>query len=597
LDSKTGLISGSPSPSGTFTFTVVVADSASHATQTFNLAVETQAAGGNYDGPAELPRVYVKSAMTDTPASRETILVNAGGNLQAAVNSENCGDTVELQAGVAFIGAFTLPAKSCDDNHWIIIRTSAPDSALPPEGTRITPCYAGVSSLPGRPAFNCGSTANVMPKISMGAISGSGPITFASGANHYRLLGLEITRPLGSQVIFSLAHMQNGGPTDHIVFDRVWMHGTAQDETARGIALGGSTYVAVVDSFFSDFHCISITGTCTDAQAIMGGLGDLPMGPYKIVNNFLEAAAENILFGGGAANLTPGDIEVRHNHMFKPQSWQRGQPGYVGGTNGNAFIVKNLFELKNAERVLFEGNVLENTWGGFSQVGFGILLSPKSQSNLCPLCTVRDITLRYNKVSRTGAAMQIINALSDAGGAAKEGSHYSIHDLVFDDLKYSPCYGCDGNLFQISGASAFLLNHITLSHITAATDRANSFGLIGGAAGPYNMVFQDSIMGTGAYNLVHGGCSAGLDPLATLNTCWAAPYVFDHNVLAGGTGAWPAGNFFPLNMNAIGFVNFAGGINGDYRLSPASPFKGKAGDGKDPGADIDAVNQATQGAQ
>ncbi len=597
LDSKTGLISGTPSPSGTFTFTVVVADSASHATQTFILAVETQAAGGNYDGPAELPRVYVKSAMTDTPASRETILVNAGGNLQAAVNSANCGDTVELQAGAAFTGAFILPAKSCDDNHWIIIRTSAPDSALPPEGTRITPCYAGVSSLPGRPTFNCGSTANVMPKISMGAISGSGPITFASGANHYRLLGLEITRPLGSQVIFSLAHMQNGGPTDHIVFDRVWMHGTAQDETARGIALGGSTYVAVVDSFFSDFHCISVSGTCTDAQAIMGGLGNLPMGPYKIVNNFLEAAAENILFGGGAASLTPGDIEVRHNHMFKPQSWQRGQPGYVGGTNGNAFIVKNLFELKNAERVLFEGNVLENTWGGFSQVGFGILLSPKSQSNLCPLCTVRDITLRYNKVSRTGAAMQIINALSDAGGAAKEGSHYSIHDLVFDDLKYSPCYGCDGNLFQISGASAFLLNHITLSHITAATDRANSFGLIGGAAGPYDMVFQDSIMGTGAYNLIHGGCSAGLDPLATFNTCWAAPYVFDHNVLAGGTGAWPAGNFFPLNMDAVGFVNFAGGINGDYRLSPASPFKGKAGDGKDPGADIDAVNQATQGAQ
>src|SRR6266704_694082 len=102
LDSKTGLISGSPSPSGTFTFTVVVADSASHATQTFNLAVETQAAGGNYDGPAELPRVYVKSAMTDTPASRETILVNAGANLQAAVNGANCGDTVGLRAGAAF---------------------------------------------------------------------------------------------------------------------------------------------------------------------------------------------------------------------------------------------------------------------------------------------------------------------------------------------------------------------------------------------------------------------------------------------------------------------------------------------------------------
>ena len=33
---------------------------------------------------------------------------------------------------------------------------------------------------------------------------------------------------------------------------------------------------------------------------------------------------------------------------------------------------KNLFELKNAQRVLFEGNILENSWGGFSQRGFAI---------------------------------------------------------------------------------------------------------------------------------------------------------------------------------------------------------------------------------
>jgi len=48
--------------------------------------------------------------------------VNAGGNFQAALNSASCGDTISLQAGAAFTGTFTLPAKSCDDNHWIIIR-------------------------------------------------------------------------------------------------------------------------------------------------------------------------------------------------------------------------------------------------------------------------------------------------------------------------------------------------------------------------------------------------------------------------------------------------------------------------------------------
>jgi len=48
----------------------------------------------------------------------------------------------------------------------------------------------------------------------------------------------------------------------------------------------------------------------------------------------------------------------------------RGQPGFVGGRDGNPFIVKNHFELKNAIRVLFEANVLENTWGGFPKRGF-----------------------------------------------------------------------------------------------------------------------------------------------------------------------------------------------------------------------------------
>ena len=45
------------------------------------------------------------------------------------------------------------------------------------------------------------------------------------------------------------------------------------------------------------------------------------MGPYKIINNFMEAGAETILFGGGPAKFAPTDIEIRRNHMFKPLTW------------------------------------------------------------------------------------------------------------------------------------------------------------------------------------------------------------------------------------------------------------------------------------
>jgi len=83
-----------------------------------------------------------------THRSGTKIPVNAGGDLQAALNSAHCGDTIELQAGATFPGTFVFPAKSCDSGHWVIVRTSAPRQRFAARGQRLTPCYAGVTSLP-----------------------------------------------------------------------------------------------------------------------------------------------------------------------------------------------------------------------------------------------------------------------------------------------------------------------------------------------------------------------------------------------------------------------------------------------------------------
>jgi len=45
----------------------------------------------------------------------------------------------------------------------------------------------------------------------------------------------------------------------------------------------------------------------------------------------------------------------------------------------------------------------------------------------------------------------------------------------------------------------------------------------------------------------------------------------------------------------IGFVDFNNGNGGDYRLAVNSKFKGAGVDRKDVGADIDAIEKATQG--
>jgi hypothetical protein len=584
-------------------------------TALFTRAQEPGAAG-NFDGPAELPRVYIKSSVADTPAPGKVIRVKEDGNLQQAFDTAACGDTIELPAGASFPGHFRITKKDCDDAHWIIIRTADADKNLPPEGTRVSPCYAGVTSLPGRPDFHCDTPKQAMARIAFSGKGGSGPILFADGVNHLRFEGIEITRESPGAAVSALVGPQEGAAIDHIILDRVWAHGTAQDETTRGVYLTGARYVAVVDSYFSDFHCIARAGACTDSQAIAGGGGSHPMGPFKIVNNYLEASGENIIFGGSSATETPADIEIRRNHLFKPLIWMPGADGFVGGASGNAFIVKNLFEVKNAKRVLFEGNILENTWGGFSQTGFAILLTPKNQAigknNVCPLCQVTDITIRYNKVSHMGSGMQIANGLSDNGGAATAGERYSIHDVVFDDI--------DGQKYKGFGAFLVVLSQtpplrdVKIDHITAFPPRVfMNIGIRNDVNKPANFALTNSIISAGEREITSAGggpsnCAFQAPhrgPTEILKNCFT-PVTFSKNAILGGGGGWPSGNAYPKDLDAVGFANPNNGKGGDYRLcrgkgEPASSCKaeskyvGAGSDGKDLGADVTAVDKATAG--
>ena len=609
LDKSSGLISGTTSQTGNFNLGLSVTDANSQtANSSLPLAISEAQTSGNFDGPAELPRVYVQSALADTPAPGTVISVAKGGDFQQALNTIKCGDTIELQAGAVFVGSFIMPALGCDDAHWIIIRTSSPDSSLPAEGTRITPCYAGIASLPARPPFNCSSVKNVMAQLQYGG-NASGPVTFSNGANHYRFIGLEITRTPATGVVYNLVFNQQGA-ADHIVFDRSWLHGTAQDETERGIMLAGSQYAAVVDSYFSDFHCVSKTGDCVDAQAIAGGLGSLTSGPFKIVDNFLEASGECILLGGGTATITPTDIEIARNHMFKPMTWMQGQPGYVGGRNGNPFIVKNLFELKNAQRVLFEANILENAWGGFSQAGFGILLTPKNQAigtgNVCPTCQVTDITIRYVTVSHVGGGMQIGNGISSNGGAPLAGERYSIHDVTIDDIDEVK-YNGYGTFAQVSmGDGSPLLQHVWINHVTAFQPNVmlNLGDDLAVNAKMNDFVFTNNIVnaGTSPTKTTGGGtsnCAYYPQPVTSLPACFHT-YSFSHNAIIATPSnfppsQYPSGNSFPASPTAVDFMNYNGGNGGDYELQPSSPYKGAGTDGKDMGADVSAIQTAIAG--
>jgi hypothetical protein len=610
LAATTGVLAGTTGARGAYAFTAKVTDAASKSdTHNFTLTVSpasTPPVTSNFDGPAELPRVYLNTTLASTPAPGAVISVSAGGDLQAALDSASCGDTIELQAGATFTnsGLLTFPAKSCDNGHWIIVRTSTPDANLPPEGTRMTPCYAGVGSLRGRPAFSCSQPEHLLATLNYSG-TGSGPITFGNGANHYRLIGLEITRtPNNGKAVTALAGPEVAGSMNWIVLDRCYIHGTPSDETRRGVEMSGGTNIAVQDSYVSDFHC-SVQGTCTDSQAVSGGDGTLPSGPYRIVDNFLEAAGEDIIFGGGAATQSPADIEIRKNHFFKPMFWMPGQPSFAAP----AFIVKNHFELKNAQRVLFDSNVLENTWGGYSQFGYSVLLTPRNQNgiggtNVCPVCQVTDVTIRFITISHVGGVFEIANAITLPNGLPLHGERYSIHDVIADDIDGVKYTGY-GTLAQVSTIAVPVLQSVTINHVTAFPPR-ELFNV--GAPTPVKMPgfnFTNSIVTAGEYPMWStggtGNCANVDIPLSTIEQCFSGFSFSGNAILAApaeySPSKWPTGNFFYSTPESMNFVNYNNGSGGDYHLLPFSPAKNAGSDGNDLGANVDAVLAAISGVQ
>jgi hypothetical protein len=563
---------------------------------------------GEKDGVAELPKTCYYTALDGTPSPGKQIQVDGNTDLADAVEKAKCGDTLLLPAGSIY-EVRDLPAKKCDDAHYITIRTSTPDSKLPPEGTRVTPAWAGVTSLPGRPAFAqpAGGPAKLMATIVVKNPSG------ASVGDHVRFLGIEWT----SRVDIPISRLIAVEHGDHVVIDRNYIHPAEGAEVAKGIGINqGSHHVAIINSYISGLNCIARTGRCTDATAIGGAQSDDPFGTFKIYNNFLESSGENILFGGAASSNNPTDMEIRRNHLFRPMIWKEGEPGYTPSPKGTPYIVKNNFELKSGVRVLFEANLAENSWGGFSQRGFSLLLSARSQASKCPACRVNDITMRYIRVHNVASVLQISNAKAakDKGaGIPADGGIYSIHDIVADDLHGEDYKG--GGVFMILLSDAPPVHDLQIDHVTSfgpgpllsienpeGNDKIRNFSITNSVFAIDGPRFPVASAGGGPNSCAQKNQARGAQ--AVLEECFN-PYKFDRNLIidSNGRGGWPPGNFIVSSPESAGIHDLKGTVSSDPRLcrekgpgcDKKSPGVGAASDGRDLGADVEGVAAAVAG--
>ncbi len=498
---------------------------------------------------------------TDYPSqSGALIRVNAGESLQAAIDRAVPGDTIELAAGATFIGNFRLPVKSNPGNRWIVIRTSSL-SGIPAQGTRVKPSVH-------RAAMPKILSPNVEPALSTVVPAIDRSISVPAGAGYYRIVGVEVGLTAGLPLNYGIVRLGESKQTcadcpsqeamnqvpHHLILDRVYVHGNDTGDVSRCVGLN-SGETAVIDSYLSNCHGIGY-----DTQAIGGWNGP---GPYRIENNYLEGAGENVLFGGadpGIPGLVPSDIVIRRNLISRPLSWWPRSPNYAGQN----WSVKNLLELKNARRVLIEGNILENHWE-HSQAGPSILFTVRNQDGGCSWCAVQDVTFSNNIVRHVGAGINILG--TDNLQPSQRTYRIRIENNLFYDV--------NGNYYTYNGATGrFLLildspSDVQVVHNTVLN--ANQAVYIAGGQSS-GFVFTD--------NIVHEhiwGESAGFGQLVF--DLLFPGIVFRRNVMTDSSADMYSrynsageGNLFPATMNDVGFTDMAGE---NFCLSSSSPYQGR----------------------
>jgi len=464
--------------------------------------------------------------------------VPAGGDLQAAINAAGCGDTLVLQAGADYTGDFILPAKGCTT--YITIKSSGYDQ-MPVRGF-----YDRVPSDATKALM-----AHVHSATWTEATFGT-----ALGAGYYKLLGMDIS-PNPSGQNYGIVELGESGSTQdtvekvahHLIVDKNWIHGAETQEVQRCVALN-SADTEVTNNWITGCH-----GKGYDTQAIAGWNG---VGRYKIINNYLEGAGENTMFGGATGGLTGSatgytisDIEFRRNYSYKPPAWR------------GVWTVKNLFELKNARRVVVDGCVFENNWTD-AQAGNAVQFTPRP-SDSGPAAVIEDVQFTNNIIRNSGQGMNFLGIDNPPQPQDVRLKRVRVANNVLENIN-GPEFGSSGHLFTvINGTDSVTIENNTAIHtgVVVLSDYLPST----------NFIFRNNISRHNNYGIFGSGMGVGNVSIAH----YFPGSVITGNVMAHEMGdeipanlapLYPAGNAFPATFTEV-FSDLS-----KYQVAPAYTGKG-----------------------
>lgn len=262
-------------------------------------------------------------------------------------------------------------------------------------------------------------------------------------------------------------------------------------------------------------------------------------------------------------------VIVRRNHFLRPKHW----------ANFNA-PNKGMVQIKNCANSVFEGNYWEVEPGESPNSQFNLnhrpglfALTPGNQSYSAPWSTARDIVYRYNRARNIESVFNW--ALTDYTKTSTPGGNILAHDNLFEDVWHGFVVQCNAG-FNVAIHNNTVLNQ-SEQPLKLFGDRING------------LVYEDNIVGW------YQGAFLEFGDLFSQNVTGASSEknnvfvdVYDRT-----SQNYPPTKYFPSSHVAKSWADVGVGLDG--RLTANSLFKEKGTNGKDPGADIDAIEAVMAG--
>lgn len=337
-----------------------------------------------------------------TDPKRQPIRVPAGGDLQAAFQAAQPGDVIELADGARFVGNYVVGAKA----DYVTVRGKA---------TIHSPSQA--------PALS------THPKASYWRFTGG--LTFTAALPD----GTVIRCGTGAQTAEDIPH--------HFIFDGVFVLGDPARGGKRGIE-ANCNHVEIRNSRIAGFFRL---GQDSQAVSIWNAYG-----PLLIDSSYLEATGENFMSGGSdpsIPNLIPADITFTNNDVTRPVEWKASGVG----------TVKNLFELKSAQRVVVRDNRFSNNWL-HGQTGYAVVLKSTNQDGKAPWSQTSDVLFEGNRFSNVAAAFNL-SGRPEVNQAVPMARVTIRNNLIATNRA---AMGGDGRCFLVNGVSDVTIEHNTCTN-------------------------------------------------------------------------------------------------------------------------------------